>query len=128
MIEKGISAPPKFNEQAVDLKAPRLNRYLVEMDAWFNALRDAFASVKTYSKALDPTNVGANTTSEQTFTVKGLSTTDIVFANKPTHQAGLALTGCRVSAKDTIALTFMNTTAAGIDPASETYTIVAIRK
>ena len=91
-------------------------------------MRDAFASVKTYSKAINPTTVNANTTSEQTFTVKGLSTTDIVYVNKPSHQAGLALTGCRVSAKDTIALTFMNTTGSGIDPSSETYTIVAIRK
>lgn len=126
MIEKGISAPPKFNAQ--DVKSPILNRFLIELTDWLNSLRDVFPSVKTYSKAIDPTSVSANTTSEQTFTVKGLSTTDIVFANKPTHQAGLALTGCRVSAKDTLALTFMNTTAAGIDPASETYTIVAIRK
>lgn len=126
MIEKGISAPPKFKEQSV--KPGPLARYLVEIDTWLNALRDVFASIRTYSAAIDPTSVSANTTSEQTFTVSGLSTTDIVFANKPTHQTGMALVGCRVSAKNTLALTFMNTTASGIDPTSETYTIVAIRK
>lgn len=128
MIEKGISSPPKFNEQRSGVKESWFRRYLVEMDAWFAALRDSFAKVQTYSVTINPTSVSANTTSEQTFTVTGLSTTDIVFVNKPTHQAGMALVGYRVSAKDTIALTFMNTTAGSIDPANETYTIVAIRK
>ena len=81
-----------------------------------------------YSVSINPTSVGANTTSEQTFTVVGLKTTDVVVVNKPSHQTGLGIVGARVSAANTLAITFMNTTGAGIDPSSETYTILAIRE
>lgn len=73
--------------------------------------------------------VGANTTSEQTFTVVGLKTSDLVVINKPSHTSGLIIGNCRVSADDTLAITFGNLTGSDIDPfASEDYTIVAIRR
>lgn len=85
-------------------------------------------SVKVYSQALTPSAVSANTTAEQTFTVTGLGTNDIVFVNKPTAQAGLGIVGARVSATDTLAITFSNNTAGAITPtAGETYTIAAVR-
>lgn len=66
------------------------------------------------------------TTAEQTATLKGLRTTDIIVAvTKPTAQAGLGIVGWRVSANDTIAITFANPTAAGITAtAAETYTAI----
>jgi hypothetical protein len=82
---------------------------------------------RTYSQALDPASVAALTTAEQTFTVTGLATTDKVFVNKPSNTAGLGIVNARVSAADTLAITFMNCTASPIDAASETYTITAIR-
>lgn len=74
--------------------------------------------------ALSPAQVAANTTAEQTFTVTGLAVGDLVSAiNKPTAQAGLGIVGQRVSAANTLAITFSNNTAAGITPtASEVYT------
>ncbi len=80
---------------------------------------------KTVSTSLAPSAVGANTTSEQTFTVSGLGQPGAVFVNKPTHQAGLGIVNVRVSAKDQIAITFMNTTAASITPTTETYTVTS---
>lgn len=127
MNEKGISPPPRFIRGLVQTLTDVIN-YLQDMDVWFRAVRDNFARVRTYTATLDPTNVGANTTSEQTFTVTGLATTDIVTVNKPTHDAGLGIVNARVPAKDTLALTFMNTTGSGIDPPSEDYTIVAVRR
>lgn len=82
--------------------------------------------VRLYSQALSPVSVAANTTAEQTFTVTGLSTTDVVNINKPTAQAGLGIVGQRVSAANTIAITFSNNTASPIVPtAAETYKIQA---
>lgn len=83
-----------------------------------------FGSSKTWSE------VATITTSEQTVTINGLKTTDkILGVSKPTEQAGLAVTNARVSAADTIAIQFVNPTAAGITPtASETYTALVLRE
>lgn len=80
------------------------------------------------SAALTPSQVSANTSAEQTFTVTGLKVGDFVGVNKPTAQAGLAIVGCRVSAADTLAITFGNFTASGITPtAGESYLIHVLR-
>lgn len=127
MIEKGVSPPPRFMRGAVQALSDVL-LYLTQLDIWFRSVRDNFARVQTYTATLDPTTVGANNTSEQTFSVPGLATTDIVTVNKPSHDAGLGIVGARVSAQDTLAITFMNTTGAGIDPPEEDYFIVAVRR
>lgn len=78
--------------------------------------------------ALTPASVAANTTAEQTFTVKGLLPTDFVMVCKPTAQAGLGIVGVRVSAADTLAITFSNNTAAPIVPtAGQIYKIYVHR-
>lgn len=89
-----------------------------------NAFSVEFGSDKTWSE------VATITTSEQTVTIRGLKTTDKVFvSNKPTHQAGLGIVGARVSAADTLAVTFMNPTAGGLTPtASQTYTVLVVRE
>jgi hypothetical protein len=86
-------------------------------------------SYKIYNPTLSPARVAANTTTEQTFTVTGLSTADrISFVNKPTAQTGLGIVGYRVSATDTLAITFLNLTALPITPrADEIYQVGAIR-
>lgn len=83
--------------------------------------------IVVYSQSLDVASVAINTTAEQTFTVTGLTTADKVFVNKPSLTAGLGVVNARVSAANTLALTFVNATGAAIDPAAETYTIVALR-
>lgn len=79
-----------------------------------------------FSITLSPTSVAPNTVAEQTFasTGIGLLTTDQVTVSKPTTQAGLGIVNARVSAADTLALAFINATAATITPtASEVYTV-----
>ena len=86
-------------------------------------------NLQIYTPSLSPVAVAANTSAEQTFTVTGLATNDkILFINKPTAQAGLAIVGYRVSAANTLAITFGNFTASPITPtAAETYQVGAIR-
>lgn len=74
-------------------------------------------------QTLTPTAVGANTTVEQTFTVPGLQVGDSLDINKASHQAGLSIGNVRVSAPNTLAIQFVNTTAGSITPASEQYII-----
>lgn len=80
------------------------------------------------SVTLSPSSVAANTTAEQTFTVNGLAVGDHLYPNKPTAQAGLGIVGARVSAANTLALTFSNNTASPIVPtASQVYKILVSR-
>ena len=72
---------------------------------------------------LTPVGVAANTTAEQTFTVTGLVAGSAVAVNKPSAQAGLGISGVRVSAANTLAVNFVNVTATTITPAAEAYTV-----
>jgi hypothetical protein len=73
---------------------------------------------------ISPAQVAINTTVEQTFTLQGLQLGDIVAVTKPTTQAGLGIVNSRVTAANTIGITFVNATAGAITPtAGETYVI-----
>lgn len=79
---------------------------------------------------LTPALVAANTSIEQTFTVTGvaLATDYCVSVSKPTAQAGLGIVGWRVSADNTIAITFSNSTTGSITPtAAQTYQFIVWR-
>jgi hypothetical protein len=82
--------------------------------------------VRVVTAAIDPASVATVTTAEQTFTVPGARVGDLVFVNKPTLTAGLGIAGARVSNNNTVAITFVNPTAGGIDAPNETYTFVFI--
>ena len=81
------------------------------------------------SVTLSPASVAANTTAEQTFTVPGVNASDVcIDVTKPTAQAGLGIVGCRVSAANTVGVTFSNNTASPIVPtASQVYQFVIVR-
>lgn len=86
--------------------------------------------VKRYSITISPALVAANTTAEETFTCTGLAlaTDYIIGVSKPTAQAGLGIVGWRVSADNTIGITFSNNTGGGLTPtAGQIYTVFAHR-
>jgi len=89
-----------------------------------NCVKEGVVSV-----TLSPAAVAPNTSAEQTFTVNGLQSGDYVYVNKPTNQAGLAITNVRVTAANTLGISFGNLTATSITPtASETYLVHLLRK
>jgi hypothetical protein len=96
-------------------------------DAIQLAAGQAIGGISIYTATINPASVAAATSAEQTFTVTGLEVGDIPVVVKPTASAGLGLVNARVSAANTLALTFMNATASPIDAASESYTILAFR-
>lgn len=92
--------------------------------------------IATYATAQTPAAVSATTsTAEQVLTVQTgtgaqmlLATTDLVFINKPTSQAGLGVGNVRVSASNTIGVTYSNFSTGSITPTSaESYAVVGIR-
>lgn len=77
---------------------------------------------------LSPAAVAQATSAEQTFPLPGVLPGDILEISKPTNQAGLGIGNVRVSAKDQIAVSFINATAASITPtAGETYQVLVFR-
>jgi len=86
--------------------------------------------VGIFSVNLTPAVVGTGGSAEQTFasTGIGLLTTDVVLVQKAAAQAGLAIGGSRVSATDTLAITYTNGTAVSITPtANEVYKVTVLR-
>ena len=79
-------------------------------------------------KSLTPTGTAATTSAEQTFTVTGLTTSMFVSVNPPASQtAGIGIVGARVSAANTLAIMFMNSTDSGATSVAGTYTIFWFR-
>ena len=101
---------------------PSLSQFGVVQAPFGNIVQMGLLSVPVI-----PALVAAATTAEQTFTVVGVQTTDVVFITKPSAQAGLSIATSRVSALNTLAVTYSNTTAAAITPAAETYTMLIAR-
>lgn len=88
----------------------------------------AITQMRVYTPTLNPASVAASTTAEETYTVTGLTTADKVIVNKPTMTTGCFIGNARVSAADTLALTWGNPQVVGAcDPASEVYAVIAIR-
>ena len=96
----------------------------------------AASQVVTYQQTLTPAAGGIATisASEAALTIgttagKGVLSTDFVAAiNKPTSQAGLGVASGRVSAANTVALTYSNPTGAALTPtASQIYNVTVLR-
>lgn len=78
--------------------------------------------------SLTPVSVAAATTAEQSFTVKGLQTTDFVDVYSNALQtAGIGIVNNRVSAADTLQIGFSNSTAGSLTPVAGQYNIVICR-
>ena len=86
------------------------------------------ANIVVYATTQTPTSVAPNTSGERAMTITGVLAADMVaVVNKPTSQAGLAVGTARVSAANTIQVTFGNLTAATVTPTvGETYEVITI--
>jgi hypothetical protein len=92
-----------------------------------NILTGNIAEMGIVTFTYDPASQATIDTDEDTVTVTGLRVGDFVIVNKPTHTDGVGLTDARVTAADTLSVTWVNPTAGAVDPASETYTLLWFR-
>lgn len=79
------------------------------------------------SQSLTPVSVATVATAEQTFTVPGLLVGDQVTVSPPSITAGVAPVCARVSAANTLAITFINSTGGALVPAAGVYRITVVR-
>lgn len=112
LTRKGITPPPE------GLDANLLS--------FLTNLQMRLPAVYIYVEDLDIASVAATTYSTQTFSVVGLETSNAVVVTPPALTSGLYLLSARVSATDTLSLTFYNSTGSPINEASAEYKIVAI--
>jgi hypothetical protein len=83
--------------------------------------------------ALAPTltSVGVNTitSAEQTYTVTGLAVGDVVVSvNRPNNTpVGVGIVNARVSAANTLALTWVNPTAGSVTPGAGIFSLIVAR-
>lgn len=89
--------------------------------------RGNIARMFAITVTFNPAAVATATTAEQTTTVLGLRVGDFVISQKPTNTAGVGVVNARVSAADTLALTFVNPTAGSVDAASESWSFLVFR-
>lgn len=91
-------------------------------------LRGNCSGVILIGPTLTPVAVATITTAEQTFTVPGLQLSDFVIVNPAVAQtAGVGIVGARVSAVNTLAVTFDNPTAGSVTPVAGVYQIAIFR-
>lgn len=87
----------------------------------------AITKMSVYAPSLTPVATSAAIqTTEQTFTVTGLTTADKVFVNGPAPTSLCPPVTFRVSAANTLAIGFSTLTAAACTPVAGTYNIVAV--
>jgi len=75
---------------------------------------------------LNPSNVTAASVSVETFTVTGLTLEMLVVVNAPDLETGVKVVSARVSAANTLELTFQNFTLADVNPASQAFLVVGL--
>lgn len=84
---------------------------------------DTLSQIEKMRATITPASVAAATVAEQTFTVPGLQLGDFVDVTPPGITAGVAPICARVSALNTIAISFVNPTAGALTPAAGVYQI-----
>jgi hypothetical protein len=81
------------------------------------------AGIGRINQSLTPVSVATITAAEQAFTVPGLQVGDAITITPPSITAGVAPVCARVSAANTLQITFVNPTAGALVPAAGVYQI-----
>jgi len=84
-------------------------------------------SITVMQATVDLGSVAANTSEEETATLTGVKTGDIVQVIKSDLDAGIILGSVRVTGDDSISIQVVNTTASPVDAASETMDFLVVR-
>lgn len=112
------------------LGSGRFARWTSLWSEWFNGVARALVwNVSlTATKTHDFGNIAAHTESSTTVTVTGARTlnTPSVFVTPSGNTAGIQYKGV-VTADDTVTIYALNTTAAGIDPASTVFRVTVLQ-
>lgn len=84
-------------------------------------------SMTILQATVDLGSVAANTSEEETATVTGVRTGDIVLVRKQSLEAGIVIADARVSADDTVTMQVINATGSAVDAASQSMDFIVFR-
>lgn len=88
----------------------------------------AITYVKSGTVSVNPASLATLASSETSVTISGAAVGDIVIMNVPASlETGLAFSGARVSATDTVLVRLTNVTAGSVDGAALNWTYSIIR-
>lgn len=87
----------------------------------------AITKVAVYSATVATPSIAANTCTETSVSVSGITSGDKLYVNPPAISGSASVVAARHSGSDTVALTFCNMAALSNQPRPGTYTITAIR-
>lgn len=124
VLNARVASPGQVAIQFQNLTAATITPTAAE--TWTFGLVAAMSPAPIMTKitqTLTPLSVAANTTAEQTFTVAGLVAGTEVYVTKPSVTPNLVVAGYRVSAANTLAITFANNSGSAIVPPAELYAI-----
>lgn len=86
-------------------------------------------NIAVMTASVNPASIDATTSAETDVTLSGVGTNDIVIPQVPASlEVGLAYSGIRVKAADTVALRLSNVTASPVDAAAKTWTFLVIQR
>jgi hypothetical protein len=101
--------------------------------AWLEFFRSVFYALFGWKRSMTATLthdfglIAAQSQATQTLTVQGVRVGDAVIARPTTAVNGIAI-DATVTANDTVTLRALNYSAAGIDPASQTYRVLVLQQ
>lgn len=84
--------------------------------------------ITIYTQVFTPANVAASTVSEQSFTVNGVATSDVLQFNPPTNNTAATPVAIRPNGSDHVTVVYVNASGSIATPNSGTYTIMASRR
>jgi hypothetical protein len=85
------------------------------------------AAINLVTVTWDIPSIAANTTEEETFTLNGVKTGDLVYVSKADLDAGILFGSARVTAANTVGVQLVNATGSAVDAASETVKVLVVR-
>jgi len=95
---------------------------------WLELVHQRVIDFRCIFVTFNPASIVANTTVEQTVTVSGLKSDDIIVSVvKRTLTAGFGVLQGRVSSDNTLAIQLVNASIGAINAPSETYTVIYIK-
>ncbi len=125
LVGKGVLGITFVNVTAATVTPTAAESYLVMEMAGIDALNNEIGINYLSSGAV---TVATTAIAEQAWTVTGVTTTDMVVGmSKPTATASLGVGGWRVSAANTLGVTFVNVTTTNTPPTTDVWSIFLYR-
>lgn len=112
-----------FKIQALPDLSPGVKFESNEFQMWISLVNRTVRKIFVEHASLIPLSVNANSTSDQTFTIKGVISSMHISITPPDLAAGLFIGYVNAPSNNTIKIRFVNTTAGPLTPASGLYHI-----